>query len=105
MIFLPFFALDQSFSDPHTIKLQYPDNHIEEVDYAPWKYKSIVRECVEISEAINTSYVDLMKISPTERKYIYEFLKEKSDKLKERLKQTEDQIKQNNKTPTIKKRR
>lgn len=105
MTFSPFFAWDQSFSDPHTIKLQFPDGHVEEKDYAPWKYKSIVRECVEISEAIHTSYVDLLKISPTERNYIYEYLREKSDKLKKKLEQQQEQIKQNQNSSSHKKRR
>lgn len=81
--------MDQIFSNPRSIKLQYPDGHVEEVDYAPWKYKSIVRECVEISEAIHTSYNELLQISPTERGYIYEYLMEKSDRLKKKLEENE----------------
>jgi len=37
-------------------------------------YKRIVNECYFISHNINTSYTDLMNITPTERKYMLEFL-------------------------------
>lgn len=42
--------------------------------YAPIRYKEIVKECYLISKNINTSYNELMEITPTERTYILEFL-------------------------------
>ena len=50
--------------------------------YAPIRYKEIVRECYVISRNINTSYTDLLDITPSEREYLLEFIKEESDNFK-----------------------
>ena len=52
--------------DPQTTKDGEP--------FAPVRYKEIVKECYLISKNINTSYNDLMDITPTERNYMLEFL-------------------------------
>ena len=59
--------------------------------YGPWKYKEIVKECYIISKNINTSYTDLLKITPTERKYIIEFLMEEYDKTREEIEKIKQQ--------------
>lgn len=51
--------------------------------YAPKRYKEIVKECYLISKIINTSYIDLMKITPLERRYIFEFIIEEQQKHQE----------------------
>lgn len=43
--------------------------------YAPLRFEQIVEERYQISKHINTSYADLGKITPTERKYLLEFIK------------------------------
>ena len=44
--------------------------------YAPEIYKELVRECYIISKNTNTSYTDLMKLTPTEKHFILSFIKE-----------------------------
>lgn len=60
------FASHLNFLDP-----QFDD---EGRPYGPIRYKEIVKECYLISKNINTSYTDLMNITPTERSYMLEFL-------------------------------
>ena len=47
---------------------------INDQPYGPIRYKEIVKECYLISKNINTSYTDILKITPTERGYLLEFL-------------------------------
>jgi hypothetical protein len=42
--------------------------------YAPIRYKELVKERYLISRYMNTSYTDLGQLTPTERKYIIEFI-------------------------------
>lgn len=44
--------------------------------YAPELYKELVRECYIITKNTNTSYTDLMEITPRERHYLLEFIRE-----------------------------
>ena len=48
--------------------------------YAPFRYKEIVRECYLISREINTSYADLMNITPREKNYMLEFIRERIER-------------------------
>ena len=43
--------------------------------YAPLRFEQIVEERYQISKHINTSYKDLGEVTPTERKYLLEFIK------------------------------
>ena len=61
------FASDQNFLDPALTSDGRP--------YAPVKFEQIVEERYQISKHINTSYVDLGKVSPAERKYLLHFIK------------------------------
>ena len=47
----------------------------------PELYKQLVKEAYVITKNTNTSYTDLMNITPTERKYILEFIKEELDQV------------------------
>ena len=60
------FASHLNFLDPQTT--------INGEPYAPIRYKEIVKECYLISKNINTSYNELLEITPTERNYMLEFL-------------------------------
>ena len=60
------------FEDPKLI--------INDKPYGPTRYKQIVRECYIISKNCNTSYTDLMEITPAERNYLKEFITEVLDK-------------------------
>jgi hypothetical protein len=66
MIFLHFFALDQNFLDPQKTDKNEP--------YGPYRYKEIIRECYLISKNINTSYNEILDITPTERSYLLQFI-------------------------------
>ena len=51
--------------------------------YGPARYKEIVKECFYISKNINTSYTDLMNITPLERRFMVEFLVDEAKKTQE----------------------
>lgn len=53
--------------------------------YGPTRYKQIVKECYIISKNINTSYTDLLNITPIERGYLIEFLVEDAKRRKEEM--------------------
>ena len=54
--------------------------------YGPQRYEEIVRERYIISKTINTSYNDLGKITPTERKYIVTYIIEEAKLEQEKAK-------------------
>lgn len=66
-----------SFLDPQLTKDGKP--------YGPFRYKEIVRERYLISKNMNTSYNELGKITPLERRYIMEFLVDEVNKTKEAI--------------------
>lgn len=47
--------------------------------YAPQRFKNLVKERYIISKHTNTSYNDIMTMTPTERTYVLEFI---TDELK-----------------------
>lgn len=51
-------------------------------DYGPFRYREIVKERYLISKHINTSYVELSRVTPLERRYLLEFINDsaKADK-------------------------
>lgn len=62
------FPLLENFFDPQKTKDGKP--------YAFYRFKEIVKERYLISRNINTSYNDLGKITPTERRYLIELISE-----------------------------
>ena len=44
--------------------------------YGPVRYEQLVEERYQISKHIHTSYLDIGKITPTERKYLLEFIRQ-----------------------------
>lgn len=79
------FDLLTSFSGPETTEDGKP--------YGPIRYKEIVKELYAISKACNTSYTDLLKITPTEKNYMIEFMLYE----KEQAEKAMNDIKNNNK--------
>ena len=77
LITQPFFALDVNFLDPKLTNDKKP--------FAPVKYNQIIKECYLISKNCNTSYLDLMQITPHERKYILSLIAEE-------IKRSDEQI-------------
>lgn len=71
------FVSTAHFLDPKTTRDGKP--------YGPVRYREIVKECYVISKNINTSYTDLMKITPLERKFLVEFLLDESKKAQEMI--------------------
>lgn len=66
-----------SFLDPQLTKDGKP--------YGPFRYKEIVRERYLISKNMNTSYNEIGKITPLERRYIMEFLVDEVKQTKEAI--------------------
>lgn len=46
--------------------------------FAPIRYKQIVKECYLLSKNINTPYTEILKITPTERLMMLNFLAEEA---------------------------
>ena len=63
---MPPFASHLNFLDPQKTEDGKP--------YGPLRFGELTKECYLISKNINTSYTDLMCITPTERNYMLEFL-------------------------------
>jgi len=76
---LPFVTLT-SFLDPQVNEDGEP--------YAPYRFKEIVRECYSISKNCNTSYSDVIKMTPRARDYLIEFIIEDANKAKEMIEQS-----------------
>ena len=55
--------------------------------YGPARYKRIVQECYLISKNMNTSYSDVLKLTPKEREYLIKFLLEDYDEKKKVVEQ------------------
>lgn len=69
------FDLRQSFSDPHQL---VKNDKGEEVPYGLYRYDELVRECYFISSSINTSYTDLLDITPKEKNLLIRYINEKN---------------------------
>ena len=67
----------------------YPKTNSDGTPYAPKRYRELVKECYLISKNINTSYNDLLKITPTEKDLMLEFLVDEAKKREEILKKQE----------------
>lgn len=76
------FALHQSFLDPQTL---IKDDNGKEIPYGLFRYKQIIQECYLISKNINTSYLDLMDITPNEKNMMLELLKDEAKRNEEYL--------------------
>lgn len=55
--------------------------------YGPARYKRIVQECYLISKNMNTSYTDVLKMTPIEREYLIKFLLEDYEEKKKAVEQ------------------
>lgn len=53
--------------------------------YGVWRFKEIVRECYFISANINTSYKDLLDITPREKNLLIDYIVEKNKAEKEAI--------------------
>ena len=65
--------------------------------YGPIRYREIVQECYIISRHLNTSYTDLMNITPNERRCLLEMIKKESDEMKEMMEKQKEKYSQNKK--------
>lgn len=72
-----------SFLDPQLTK----DKNGNDVPYAPKRFKEIIQERYIISKMINTSYNDIGRITPQERKCLIEFIIDEQEKRKQALKE------------------
>lgn len=61
--------------------------------YGPWRYEQLVKECYVISKNSNTSFEDIKKVTPTERKLLLKFINEEALKTQELIEQTKNKNK------------
>ena len=78
----PRFASHQSFLDP----LETSDGR----PYGPIRYQQIVKECYIISKNSNTSYNDVLKMTPTERESIIRYISDEFKKTQEAMEQNKN---------------
>ena len=71
------FASQLNFLDPQKTEDGRP--------YSPVRYKELVKDCYLISKNLNTSYLDVLKITPLERNYLINFLIEEAKYNKDML--------------------
>lgn len=60
--------------------------------YGPWRYKELVRLNYIISKNCNTSYTDILKITPRERDYLWEFIYDDAKKAEDMIKENRQKI-------------
>jgi len=70
------FVLNRNFLDPKFIKIKNKEGKEEEVPYGPYKYKELIKESYLISRHLHTSYIDALKLTPTERTSLLQLLRE-----------------------------
>ena len=80
-MWLPRFASNQNFLDPPSTRDGKP--------YGPYRYNEIVKECYYITKYTNTTYSDIMNITPIEReallKFIQDDIKRQNDSLEKAM--------------------
>jgi len=86
---LPFESL-QSFGDPHEL---IKDENGKEVPFGLYRFNQIIKECYLISKNINTSYNDLMDITPKEKDMMLEFLNDEAKKQEEMFEKQQAKLK------------
>lgn len=59
--------------------------------YAPARYKRLVEECYFISKNCNTSYLDVLQMSPLEKDYIISFIMDEQERAQKQLEQIKSQ--------------
>lgn len=51
--------------------------------YGPYRYKELVKECFMISKNCNTSYNDVLNLTPREKNYLLEFIIDEAKRTQE----------------------
>ena len=62
--------------------------------YGPIRYKELVRECYLISKNLNTSYTDVLRLSPREKDYIIEFIIQDAESAKKMIEDNKRNLQQ-----------
>ena len=65
--------------------------------YGPKRYKQIIKEIYYVTKAINTSYGDVLAMSPLERGYVLEFLVEETEKKEKLFEQQQKELEEKRK--------
>ena len=74
---MPPFASQLSFLDPQLTSNGKP--------YAPLRVNEVIRQCYAISKHCNTSYLDVLEISPRERETLLSLIEDELKKKHEAL--------------------
>ena len=59
--------------------------------YGPARYKRLVEECYYISKNCNTSYLDVLQMTPLEKDYILSFIQKEQEMAQQQLDQLKSQ--------------
>lgn len=62
--------------------------------YGPIRYKELVRECYLISKNLNTSYTDVLMLTPREKDYIIEFIVQDAEQAKKMIEDNKRNLQQ-----------
>ena len=62
--------------------------------YGPIRYKELVKDSYLISKNLNTSYTDVLKLTPRERDYIMEFIIEDEENKKKLIEDNKKNLQQ-----------
>lgn len=65
--------------------------------FIPQLYRKLVNDCYLISKFIHTSYTDILDITPMERNYLLDFIKEDNDKENKKWQESLQNMKGNKK--------
>lgn len=90
MIWLHPFASLESFSNPQQI-IKGPKG--EEMPYGLARYNQLVNQCYIISKKINTSYTDLMNVTPKELDTMLELIEEETKQQNEQYEKMKKKLK------------
>jgi len=64
--------------------------------YGPTRLKEIIKECFIISKNCNTSYSDILQMTPIEKNYLCEFIREEDRMVREKLEENRERMRNNN---------
>ena len=77
----PRFATQVNFLDPKWTR----DEDGNKVPYGPTRLKELIRQCYIISKNCNTSYNDVLNMTPIERDYLIGFIIEEAEDAKKMI--------------------
>lgn len=75
------FATQVNFLDPKWTR----DDDGNKIPYGPTRLKEIIKQNYMISKNCNTSYIDVLQLTPIERNYLIEFIVQEAEDAKKMI--------------------